>query len=151
MRRILAMLGVVGMLMGVQAAQEPGAGASAVQFRAVDGFVDAGAQPLAAYQLEVLATTGRVKIVGIEGGEPAAFREPPYHDPKAIQRERVILAAFSTRQPGQLPSGRFRVATLHVQVEGGGAPRFAGRLQTAADADGRPIRVQLNLVERNIP
>src|SRR5438067_1034311 len=48
-----------------------------VRFRAVDIFVDSKATPLAAYQLEFVADAQRVKLVGIEGGEHAAFREPP--------------------------------------------------------------------------
>jgi hypothetical protein len=44
----------------------------ATRFRAVDIFVDSTNKPLAAYQLEFTASAG-AKIVGIEGGEHAAF------------------------------------------------------------------------------
>ena len=51
---------------------------------------------LAAYQIEFSVTNILTKIVGIEGGQHPAFREPPFYDPKAMQQERVIIAAFST-------------------------------------------------------
>ncbi len=87
---------------------------SATRFTTVDIYLDSGDMPLAAYQLQFKATEGEVKIVGIEGGEHDAFSEPPYYDPEAIQRERVIIAAFNTSDASQLPAGRTRVATIHL-------------------------------------
>src|SRR6267142_3694254 len=66
------------------------------RFRAVDIFIDPKGAPLAAWQIEFAATNGVAKIVGIEGGEAEPFRNPPFYDPKAMQGERVIIAAFST-------------------------------------------------------
>ena len=77
-------------------AQQPAIEEGRSRFGAVDIYVDSGSTPLAAYQLEFAATNGVAKIVGIEGGEPAAFRQPPFYAPKAIQNERVIIASFST-------------------------------------------------------
>ena len=51
--------------------------APAPRFAVVDVYIDAANAALAAYQVEILTTQGTVKIVGIEGGEHAAFKEPP--------------------------------------------------------------------------
>jgi hypothetical protein len=86
-------------------AQQPAASDVAVRFLTVDIFVDTKDKPLAAYQIEFSATNTVAKIVGIEGGEHPAFRDAPYYDPKALQQERVILAAFSTEPDNRLPTG----------------------------------------------
>ena len=52
--------------------------AEAVRFQAVDIFIDAGTQPLAAYQLEVLCDAAEAKIVGVEGGEAESYKIAPY-------------------------------------------------------------------------
>ena len=126
-------------------AQEPPA-KETVRFMAVDIFVDSKDTPLAAYQLEFKATAGDVKIVGIEGGDPAAFAEAPFYDPQAMQHERVIIAAFSTAD--KLPTGKTRVATIHVQVTGKADPRFELKLQTAADARGNVLQAETSFAER---
>jgi hypothetical protein len=118
-------------------------------FKAVDVFVDSGAQPLAAYQLDFSTTTGNARIVGIEGGEHPAFSQPPYYDPQAMQRERAVLAAFNTVAADKLPKGKTRVATIHVEVSGERSPKFDLKLHTAADANGQPISVQTSFAERN--
>lgn len=119
------------------------------QFMAVDIFVDSGSRPLAAYQLRFKATQGDVKIVGIEGGDPAAFANPPAYDPKAMQRDHVIVAAFSTLPAEKLPSGRVRVATVHVQVSGTKEPKFSVELTTAGTVDGAKINATTDAKERN--
>ena len=63
-------------------------------------------------------TAGDVKLVGIEGGEHAAFAQPPYYDPKALLNERIVIAAFNTAGADKLPSGKTRVARLMVRVDG---------------------------------
>jgi hypothetical protein len=88
-----------------------------------------------------------VGIEGGEGGEHAAYAKPAYYDPAALAPEgggRVILAAYSTAK--DLPTGRTRVARLHVMVEGRGAESGKGEevefkvdLRVAADAQGRAI------------
>ena len=122
--------------------------AEVARFRPVDVFVDSGTQPLAAYQLHFQATAGDVEIVGIEGGEHPAFAEPPYYDPKAIQREQVILAAFSTVSADRLPTGKTRVATIHFRTAGETAPQFEVSAQTAASADGERLTVMVTYEER---
>jgi hypothetical protein len=110
--------------------------------------VDSGSTPLAAFQLEFAATNGVAKIVGIEGGEHSAFRQPPYYDPKAIQHERVIIASFSTAAAADLPTGKTRLATIHYQTTDTQPPQFELKLQTAGDAQGIRISVQASFEER---
>jgi len=125
--------------------------AAPVRFSAVEVFVDSGAQPLAAYQLTFTATSGDVKIVGIEGGEHPAFKEAPHYDPKAIQHERAILAAFNTASADNLPKGRTRVATVHVQITGAVRPVYAVKLEAAANLEGSRVAGQPSFQERNGP
>lgn len=124
------------LLCGHAFAQQPATNA-AMRFEAVDIFIETRDKPLAAYQLEFAITNGVAKIVGLEGGEPAAFREAPFYDPKAIQHERVIIAAFNTSSPA--PSGRTRVATIHLQVSGELPKEFEVKLQVSADGRGNKI------------
>ena len=117
-------------------------------FRTVDIFVDAGDKPLAAYQLEFQARRGNVKIVGIEGGADAVFKDPPYYDPKAIQQERVIIAAFSTEAEAKLPKQKTRVASIHVLLTGAENPDYAVTLTVAADSNGKKISAEATFAER---
>ncbi len=121
---------------------------TAIRFSAVEVFVDSGVQPLAAYQLTFAATSGDVKIVGIEGGEHPAFKEAPHYDPRAIQHERAILAAFNTAPVDTLPKGRTRVATIHVQVTGATAPAYAVKLEVAANHEGSRVAGHTSFQER---
>jgi hypothetical protein len=129
-------------------AQVAGANSTAIQFRTVDVFVDSGAQRLGAYQLEFAVTNGNARIVGIEGGEHPAFAQPPFYDPKAMQHERVILAAFSTQTADKLPKGKTRVATVHVQTSGTVELAFDLKLQTAAGAEGKKLEAGVASKER---
>jgi len=85
-----------------------------VRFAPVHVYLDSGRKPLAAYQFELRATTGTIKIVGVEGGEHPAFKEAPYYDPAALAKDRIIIAAFNTGR--DLPKGRTRIATIHLQI-----------------------------------
>jgi hypothetical protein len=118
------------------------------RFVAVDIFVDSNDKPLAAYQLEFSVTNNVAKIVGIEGGEHTAFVEPPFYDPQAMQRERVIIAAFSTEPVNKLPTGRTRVATIHLQFAGATSPAFESKLQATADAEGNKVLAEVASEER---
>lgn len=120
-----------------------------VRFETVDVFVDSTDTSLAAYQLEFFAASGDARIAGIEGGGHPAFAAPPYYDPKAMQQDRVILAAFTTEDAASLPVGKTRVATIHVQTIGTDPPDFHIRLQAAADAAGRTIAAEASFQERN--
>jgi hypothetical protein len=120
----------------------------AAHFKTVDVFVDTAGQPLAAYQLEFRAKSGNVKIVGIEGGEDPVFKEPPYYDAKAMQQERVIIAAFSTEAEVKLPKQKTRIASIHVQVTGGQNPDYVVSLALAADPNGKKINAEATFAER---
>ena len=120
-------------------------------FTTMNVFVESGSRPLAAYQLTLNVAGTDARIVGIEGGDPGAFEQPPHYDPKAIQHQRVILAAFSTLNPGQLPQGKVRVATIHLQTKNNSTPRINLKLQTAAGADAIPIPAQCRAEERTGP
>ena len=108
-----------------------------VRFATVDIRLDPKAHPLAAYQLEVIADSPNVKLAGVEGGEHAAFREPPYYDPAALNQNRIILAAFNTGS--ELPSKDSRIARLHVQISGDANPKWNVKLTVAAASDGSAV------------
>ena len=129
-------------------AQQPAFEEGRARYCAVDIYVDSQSTPLAAYQLEFSATNGATKIVGIEGGEHSAFHQPPFYDPKAMQHERVIIAAFSTASPDQLPTGKTRVATIHLQTSNSAPPTFALKLVTAADSQGNKIPAQTSFEQK---
>src|SRR2546430_10251023 len=120
---------------------QPASPNAAVRFQAVDIFIDSKQHALAAYQLEFSVKSGNARIVGVEGGEHPAFKEAPFYDPKAIQHERVIIAAFNTSAADKLPKARTRVATIHLQITGDQKPEFHLRLETAATANGNKIPV----------
>ena len=109
-----------------------------VRFTTVDIRIDPAGKALAAYQVEfVAADVSRVKLVGIEGGDAAAFTQPPYYDPSALSQNRVIVAAFNTGR--SLPSAPFRAARLHVQITGSETPKWEAKLVVAAGADGKTV------------
>ena len=114
------------------------------RFTAIDITIDSGNQPFAAYQFELLASGADAKIVGVEGGEHAAFREPPYYDPAALSQNRIIIAAFNTGR--DLPSGKTRVARLHLQITGG-EPTYKVKLDVAGDSDGKPVTAKIDFTE----
>jgi hypothetical protein len=134
-------------LLGTLLAQ-PGAPNQTVRFQVVDIFIDSKESPLAAYQLEFSVKTGNARVVGVEGGEHSAFNEAPYYDPKAIQQERVIIAAFNTGAADQLPKGKTRVATIHFQITGDQIPEFKMKLEIAATSDGKRTPVEATFQER---
>ena len=119
-----------------------------IRFQAIEIFADSQTTALAAYQLEFTVTSGNAKIVGIEGGEHPTFADAPFYDPKAIQHERVILAAFSTQPADKLPNGKTRVATIHLQISGNGELKFETKLTTAASSDGNKITITISATEK---
>ncbi len=129
-------------------AQQPAAREGRSGFCAVDIFVDSGSTPLAAYQLRFAGTNAVARIVGIEGGEHPAFRQAPFYDPKAIQNELAVIASFSTAPAAELPKGKTRVATIHLQTTGTRPPGFELKLQTAADPQGNKIACLTSFEQR---
>jgi hypothetical protein len=109
------------------------------RFVAVDVYVEAGDRKLAAWQVEV-ATGDRATIVGVEGGEPAAYREPATYDPEALQGGKIVLAAFTT---GDAPSGRVRVARLHLMESEKAA--LEGKMVAAAAPGGARFEAKVAL------
>jgi hypothetical protein len=124
---------------------QPSAG---TRFQAVDIFIDSGETPFAAYQIEFSVKSGNARVVGIEGGEHPALKDAPFYDPKAIQQERVIIAAFNTSAADKLPKGKTRVATIHLEAIGEQAGEFIVQLKTAATAEGRKISPKATFEER---
>jgi len=116
---------------------------SRVRFAPVHIYLDSGSSPLAAYQFELKVTKGKVKIVGVEGGEHAAFQEAPYYDPAALAQDRIIIAAFNTGR--DLPTGRTRIATIHLQITGDIKPQYQLELTVASDAEGQETPAELTL------
>lgn len=117
------------------------AGGAAVRFAWVDVYVDSGERALAAYQIDLRAAGAPVAIVGIEGGEHAAFASAPYYDPRAMREDRVIIAALSTGE--NLPAGRTRVARVHVQISGEGEPEYTATLAAAATGEGERFEAKI--------
>ena len=123
--------------------RETAAQAGDVRFATVEVLIDSGAEPLAAWQLEWSDPSGRASLVGIEGGEHRAFVEPARYDPRALAGGRVVLAAFSLSD--DLPSGRTRVARLHLEVRGADPLLGECRLVAAAGAEGRELEARVAL------
>ena len=146
MNRLVSIL----LLLGVSLWSQPNANSAdnPSRFCAVDILIDSGEKPLAAYQAVFSIGDGSGKIVGIEGGESPAFRAAPYYDPKAIQHERVIVAAFCTDKSERLPTGKTRVSTIHLQTSATTKLRFELKIQVAADDQGNPIEVRATAIER---
>jgi len=117
------------------------------RFAAVDIYLDS-AEPVAAWQFEFSSRNGLMKIVGVENGESAAFEGTPYYDREAVQlgtADRIIVADFSLADADLLPSGRIRIATLHLMLAGANAPTFDLHLVTAVTRDGRTIDASIRL------
>ncbi|HEX6992910.1 MAG TPA: hypothetical protein VF339_02060 [Gammaproteobacteria bacterium] len=127
------------------------AGAAPGTFEVVDVYVES-ARPLAAWQFELEEADGRMRVVGIEGGEAAPFADAPYYDRDAVDggtADRIIVANFSLLEPDDLPVGHTRVASVHVRVAAGAAPDYRLRLIAAGTAGGRPIDAEISFDTRN--
>ena len=123
----------------------PQSDGNSFRFAAVDIYLDAG-EPLAAWQFELRESSGRMRVVGVENGDSAAFRDAPYYDPAAVTEgtaDRIIVADYSMNPVAELPTGRSRVATVHIQLEGSSEPDFELSLMAAGGADGEPIQASI--------
>ncbi len=121
----------------------PVVGHAAPRFVAVDVYLSVD-EPVAAWQFELADANGVTTIVGVENGDSVAFGDVPYYDRDAIEAgraERVIVADFSLE--ANLPSGRVRVATLHLMLDG--EPEFELTLKTATTRDGSPLDATITL------
>ncbi len=137
--------GPVGSAVRSPAPPSPSPLSASIRFATVDVVIEIGTVPLAAWQVEFHGSIagGEVRLVGIEGGEHAAFAQPAYYDPAAltIDNGRVILAAYSTNASSALPTGKTRIARLHVSIRGGEDQQaeFGVTLRIAANAVGQAI------------
>ena len=120
----------------------------AAEFAVFDVYVDARGEPLAAYQLKISDKNAAIKIVSVEGGEHASYKEAPKFDPKAIQRNVIKIAAFSLDARGKLPAGRVRVASLHVEIGPGLTPEWRTVVEAAARPGGEKIRAEVSISKR---
>ena len=112
------------------------------RFTTLDIYVES-TEPLAAWQFEVREASGRMRVVGVENGETAAFGEAPYYDLTAVAQgaaDRVVVADYSMLPATELPTGRNRLATIHIQLEGTAEPDYVLNLMAAGGADGEPIQ-----------
>ena len=145
MRFLVAALAIVMCLAALGAGENVSAGERPPSpFTYVDVFIDPHGSPLAAYQFELRATAGDVKLVGIEGGEHKAFAAPPYYDSKALLVERIVIAAFNTGS--DLPAAKTRIARLMVRV-GETKPKYDVKLQVCASADAKPVMGEISISE----
>ncbi|HWE95211.1 MAG TPA: hypothetical protein VG269_14690 [Tepidisphaeraceae bacterium] len=124
-------------------APSPASAPERVSFVPLHVFIDPGGKPLAAYQIEIVATAGDATLVGIEGGDDPAYSDAPYYDKRAMRKQRIIIAAFNTGSA--LPTAPTRVATLMFRVAGTAEPHYAATLQVAASSDGKPIPATVTL------
>jgi hypothetical protein len=129
---------------------ESGGATVVARFVPVDLLLHTGKTPLASYQLEL--TAKNASIVGLEGGDSAAFRDAPFYDPAALEgpAHRIILAAFSTQPAAALPTGVTRVARLHLSVVDAAQPPNAhpditAKVVVATDSQGQSIPTTLEL------
>lgn len=117
--------------------------ADVVYFVPVAIFIDSGDMSLGVYQVEIKAIAGNIKIVGVEGGEHKAFKEPPYYDTAALMQDRIILAKFCT--DNDLPTGKTKVATLHMQVTGNVLPEYEVIVTVVGDSEGKAINATVTV------
>ena len=142
-----ALLSTTALALALLAAAADARAEEPARFQPVDIVVDTGARALGAYQIEIVVKSGDASIVGVEGGEPAAFKRAPYYDPKALAGGRIVIAAYSTDDV--LPSGRVRVATLHLR-EVGPAPEYQVKVLAAADGAGQPLSIAVEVQPRPV-
>ena len=118
------------------------------RFEAIAVFVHSDA-PLAAYQFRfgTRANSGAIKIVGVEDGDSVFKGRPPYFDRAAVEQgnaEQVVVAMLNTAKTNELPTGRTRVATIHVWVDDA-EPEYDVRLEVAAGAGGQKISAEISI------
>jgi len=114
-------------------------GQAKARFVPVEVFLDSP-EPVAAWQFELKDRNASMTVVGVENGGSDVFQRAPYYDREAVTRgdaDRIVVADYSLAEESKLPSGRVRVATVHVMLEGDAD--FELNLVTANTADGRPI------------
>ena len=138
---ILACIYLIVPVLAQQSEQDYSTAQPGVRFAPLHIYLDSGNRNLAAYQFELKAAAGQIKIVGVESSGHKAFKEAPYYDPAALAKDRIIIAAFSTGS--DLPKGRTRIATIHLQIAGDVEPQYELKLIVAADADAKETPAEI--------
>ena len=109
-----------------------------VRFAAMDIYLHS-VEPIAAWQFELNDRHGLMKVVGVERGESPAYTRAPYYDREAVrldEADRIVVADYSLADVDELPSGRTRIATLHLILGGSDDTDFNLLLITATTFDG---------------
>jgi len=118
-----------------------------LRFRAVDVYLDS-VEPVAAWQFELGDHAGTMKIVGVEQGDSPAYARTPYYDREAVrlgEADRIVVADYSLADVVELPSGRVRVATVHLMLSGDDDADFNVFLVTATTYDGVVTDARISL------
>ena len=139
---ILTSVSVMVPVLARQSSQDDPSDGPKTRFSPLHIDIDSGRRSLAAYQFELKAAAGQIKIVGVEGGRHKAFKEAPYYDPAALAKDRIIIAAFNTGR--DLPKERTRIATVHLQIIGEIEPEYELKLIVAADEEGKEIPAKIS-------
>ncbi len=139
---ILLSISIIVPVLARQVEQDIPTVQSNVHFAPLHIYLDSGNKTLAAYQFELKAAAGQIKIVGVEGGQHKAFEEAPYYDPAALANDRIIIAAFNTGS--ELPKGRTRIATIHLQIIGNAEPDYELKLIVAGDVEANEIPAKIS-------
>lgn len=137
---VLAFLVLFASLAGADGASNP-------RFVPLSIHLDSPAT-VAAWQFELKDRNSVMKVVGVENGGHPAFPRAPYYDREAVARgnaSRIVVADYSLADASTLPSGRVRLATLHLMLEG--KPDFELRLITATTPEGRAIDASISFTE----
>lgn len=118
-----------------------------LRFAAIDVYLDS-AEPVAAWQFELGDSAGVMKIVGVERGDSPAYARVPYYDREAVrlgEADRIIVADYSLADVVELPSGRVRVATVHLMLNSDDDADFNLFLVTATTYDGVVTDARISL------
>jgi len=117
-----------------QAAPVDEAVEQARQFSTLALEIDSSDAELAGWQLRATFADPDTRIVGIEGGTAAAYRDAPHYDPRALKGGEIILAALGApRPPARVPTDpaqpmtaarTMSVAVLHIEHATGRTPRL---------------------------
>lgn len=146
MSRALAKVLLGASLIGAALSALPQIVETDTRFETLDIYIET-TEPLAAWQFELREVSGRMRVVGVENGETVAFPEAPYFDLAAVSEgtaDRIIVADYSMRQAVELPTGRNRLATIHIRIEGTAEPDYVLNLMAAGGANGEPIQAELD-------
>ena len=146
MRRALATVLACALLMGAGWSAFSQSIGTGTRFTVLEIYLET-AEPVAAWQFELREASGTMRVVGVESGDSDAFGEAPYYDLAAVSEgaaDRIVVADYSLRPAAELPTGRSRVATVHVRLEGAADPEYVLNLMVAGGADGDPIQASID-------